>query len=74
MSTSINVAFVKQFEKEIHESYQRLGSKLRGTVRQANNVKGSSTVFQKVGAILFRSAASPISFRAGTHPTPAIAR
>lgn len=49
MSTTINVAFVKQFEKEIHEAYQRLGSKLRGTVRQANNVKGSSTVFQKVG-------------------------
>lgn len=49
MSTSINTAFVKQFEKEIHEAYQRLGSKLRGAVRQANNVKGSSTVFQKVG-------------------------
>lgn len=49
MSTTLNVAFVKQFEKEIHEAYQRLGSKLKGTVRQASNVKGSSTVFQKVG-------------------------
>ena len=57
MSTSINVAFVKQFEKEIHESYQRLGSKLRGTVRQANNVKGSSTVFQKVG----KGVAAPVN-------------
>lgn len=49
MSTSINAAFVKQFEKEIHEAYQRMGSKLRGAVRVANNVKGSSAVFQKVG-------------------------
>lgn len=49
MSTNINVAFVKQFEREVHEAYQRMGSKLRGTVRVANNVKGSSAVFQKVG-------------------------
>ncbi len=49
MSTSINTAFVKQFEREIHEAYQRMGSKLRTTVRMAQNVKGSSTVFQKVG-------------------------
>lgn len=49
MSTSINTAFVKQFEREVHEAYQRMGSKLRGAVRIAQNVKGSSTVFQKVG-------------------------
>lgn len=49
MSTSISTAFVKQFEREIHESYQRMGSKLRGAVRVAPNVKGSSAVFQKVG-------------------------
>ena len=49
MSSSINTAFVKQFEREVHESYQRMGSKLRGAVRVAQNVKGSSTVFQKVG-------------------------
>lgn len=49
MSTSINTAFVKQFEREVHESYQRLGSKLRGAVRSISNVQGSSTVFQKVG-------------------------
>ncbi len=49
MSTTINTAFVKQFEREVHESYQRMGSKLRGAVRVAQNVKGSSTVFQKVG-------------------------
>ena len=49
MSTSVNTAFVKQFEREVHESYQRLGSKLKGAVRSIPNVKGSSTVFQKVG-------------------------
>lgn len=49
MSTSITTAFVKQFEREVHESYQRMGSKLLGAVRSIPNVKGSSTVFQKVG-------------------------
>lgn len=49
MATSIDQAFVKQFEREVHEAYQRQGSKLRNTVRTINNVKGASTVFQKVG-------------------------
>jgi hypothetical protein len=49
MSTSIDQAFVKQFEREVHESFQRQGSKLRATVRVKNNVRGVSTVFQKVG-------------------------
>lgn len=50
MSTSIDEAFIKQFEREVHESYQRQGSKLRNTVRTVNNVRGSAAVFQKVGA------------------------
>lgn len=49
MSTSIDQAFVKQFEREVHEAYQRQGSKLRNTVRTISNVNGSSAVFQKVG-------------------------
>ena len=49
MSTSIDQAFIKQFEEEIHQAYQRMGSKLRGTVRTKNSVRGTSTVFQKVG-------------------------
>jgi hypothetical protein len=49
MSTSISQAFVRQFEREVHEAYQRLGSKLRNCVRTKNNVQGSSTTFQKVG-------------------------
>jgi len=49
MSTSIDQAFIKQFEKEVHQAYQRQGSKLRNTVRVINNVTGSKAVFQKVG-------------------------
>lgn len=49
MSTSIDTAFIKQFEREVHEAYQRQGSKLRTTVRSVNNVRGASTIFQKVG-------------------------
>jgi hypothetical protein len=49
MSTSIDQAFVKQFEREVHEAYQRQGAKLRNTVRTVNNVKGATAVFQKAG-------------------------
>ncbi len=49
MSTSVSTAFVKQFEREVHEAYQRMGAKLRGAVRSIPNVQGSSTTFQKVG-------------------------
>jgi hypothetical protein len=49
MSLSIDQAFVKQFEREVHESYQRQGSKLRPTVRTKTGVRGSTTVFQMVG-------------------------
>ena len=49
MSTSIDQAFIKQFEEEVHQAFQRMGSKLRNTVRMKNGVRGSSTVFQKVG-------------------------
>jgi capsid protein len=34
----------------VFEAYQRMGSKLRPQVRSKNNVKGSSTIFQKVGS------------------------
>ena len=49
MATSVTQAFVKQFEREVHEAYQRQGSKLRATVRTKSNVQGAATVFQKVG-------------------------
>jgi len=49
MSTSIDQAFIKQFEREVHEAYQRQGSKLRGTVRTINDVNGATATFPKVG-------------------------
>jgi Phage capsid protein len=49
MSEQISNSFVAQFEAEVHAAYQRMGSKLTNTVRKKNNVKGSSTTFQKVG-------------------------
>jgi len=49
MSTSIDTAFIQQFESEVHTAYQRTGSKLRGTVRFKSGLQGSSTNFQKVG-------------------------
>ena len=49
MSTQISEAFVKQFQADVHLAYQQTGSKLKNMVRSQNNVKGSSTVFQKVG-------------------------
>ncbi|MEO5374728.1 MAG: phage capsid protein [Alphaproteobacteria bacterium] len=49
MSTTVDLSFVKNFQGEVHQAYQRMGSKLRGTVRTKNNIVGSSTVFQTVG-------------------------
>jgi hypothetical protein len=49
MSTSIVNAYSIQYGAEVHAAYQRMGSKLRNTVRSRNNVKGAITVFQKVG-------------------------
>lgn len=49
MSTSIEQAFVKHYEADVFQAYQRQGSKLRSTVRSKSGVVGSSAVFQKVG-------------------------
>lgn len=49
MSMDISDAFIKQYESDVHMAYQRMGSKLRNTVRSKANVKGASTTFQKVG-------------------------
>jgi hypothetical protein len=49
MSASIDQAFIKQYEAEVQEAYQRQGSKLRPTVRSKSEVRGASTIFQKVG-------------------------
>ncbi len=49
MSTTIDNAFVKQFEGEVHDAFQRQGSKLRPTVRVRNGVQGGTCVFQRIG-------------------------
>jgi len=49
MANTIDVAFIKQFETDVHLAYQRMGSKLRNTIR-STNVTGSVARFQKIGA------------------------
>jgi len=49
MANTIDQAFITQFETEVHLAYQRMGSKLRNTVRTVSNVSGSTARFQKIG-------------------------
>ena len=49
MSTSIDTAFVKQYEAEVHEAYQRMGSKLRPWTRTKMITNAKDTTFQIVG-------------------------
>lgn len=49
MSTTVDQAFVRQYERDVHEAFQRQGSKLMNTVRTAMGVVGMSTTFQTVG-------------------------
>ena len=52
MANTIDTAFIRQFETEVHLAYQRMGSKLRNTVRTVSNVNGSTVRFQKIGTAL----------------------
>jgi hypothetical protein len=49
MSHQVEQAFIQHFQAEVHQAYQRQGSKLRQTVRSKPNVRGATTTFQKVG-------------------------
>lgn len=49
MATDVSKSFKRQFESEVHLAYQRMGSKLRNTVRSRNAVEGDICVFQAVG-------------------------
>ena len=49
MSTSVDVAFVRQYEKDVHHIFQLEGGHLRPSVRLKTNVVGRSTTFQKIG-------------------------
>lgn len=48
-NNSIDLSFSKQFESEIHNYFQRKGSKLSNMVRHRQNVVGKSTTFQAYG-------------------------
>lgn len=49
MSTSIDEAFVRQYERDVHDVFQRRGAVLLPAVRKSMNVVGYSTTFQKIG-------------------------
>ena len=49
MANTISTAFITQFESEVHLAYQRMGSKLRNTVRTVSNATGNTVRFQKIG-------------------------
>jgi hypothetical protein len=47
----ISDSFIMQFGADVHEAYQRMGSKLRNTIRNRGFGTGEKTRFQKVGLI-----------------------
>ena len=49
MAATMDTAFIKQFESEVHMAYQRMGSKLKNTIRN-QQVSGNVVRFQKIGA------------------------
>ena len=49
MASTMDTAFIKQFESEVHMAYQRTGAKLKNTIRN-QQVSGNVVRFQKIGA------------------------
>ena len=49
---SISTSFIEEFESGVHMAYQRMGSKLRNTIRTANGVKNKTTFQKSVRALL----------------------
>jgi hypothetical protein len=43
MSTSVDQSFIRQYESDFHEAFQRSGSYLLMTIRRKPNVIGFST-------------------------------
>lgn len=48
-SLSVDQAFIKQYEGEVHAAFQRKGSKLRGFVRRSTKSPGQDIFFPKIG-------------------------
>ncbi len=61
---TIEQSFVQHFQSEVHQAYQRQGSKLRALVRSKSSIKGATTTFQKVG-----KGAASVKPRHGQIPT-----
>lgn len=57
----IDPAFIKNFEAEVHIQYQKMGSKLRNTVRMKDNISSASTTFTPVRG-------TPVSLYAAPKP------
>lgn len=49
MSQTVSNAFVRQYESDVKNVFQREGGYLRGAVRFKTGVVGASTTFQKIG-------------------------
>jgi hypothetical protein len=49
MSQSIDQAFIKQFDSEVHLAYQRMGAKIRNCLRVKTNIGAKDTTFQIIG-------------------------
>ncbi|MEQ9487465.1 MAG: phage capsid protein [Alphaproteobacteria bacterium] len=49
MSVNIANSFVRQYERDVHDEFQRMGTLLLNGVRHQKNVVGKSTTFQKIG-------------------------
>ena len=45
---TIDTTFISQFESEVHVAFQRMGSKLRNTVRE-KKVSAQDDTFPKIG-------------------------
>jgi Phage capsid protein len=50
MSNTVSTAFIKQYEQDVKDVFQREGAYLRPAVRFKSGVVGSSTTFQKIGS------------------------
>jgi len=46
---TISTAFIRQFESDVHVAYQRMGTKLRNTIRRKVSVTGEDVRFQIYG-------------------------
>jgi hypothetical protein len=49
MSTTVNVSFISDFQKDVHHVFQREGSMLKPSVYVKDGIIGSTAVFEKLG-------------------------